>query len=645
MATILPLQPGSATLSGNRQQAAFDSLIRRELKVTDPSDAQQVAQALADRYRGEARARSIGSEAEGLPPRLPVTAAVAPAAPTATSLDLDQAADDVRQDIGELLRSNHTKDVRPELEGWQQTIGDLIDDGVSAARQGVDAYCRDRAFAQRRQLGEYARLARLVGALTPELNEDYRNLAQSLDEACAVLLVLMGESLANAGFAGGRYLLQVPFSELQARRDAVLVALRNLSGGTQESLTQSTWPRGLDAYRQLYRLLEERGQVELRSLLSEAELARVMDEMVQMAGGGSTAGMRKIGATAWGPVNRFQRFVQTTLHGVQPASPALASFQEALQLFVDGFRSANTSGFRLLRIARPTVLLYGLYGSTRLEPADRRLIELTQLRGQLASSIDCVSRCQCDKTLVQAQIVLDKLLFDVDRAIDLYAIGDNEFGVPEKRAAAYGVLIGAAIAPPSPPAPPAYLGDFDAAAGAASDKLNLNLQLERLCQVLTPQAANPGLWTGDQGWRDLNLGPFTLPSANDRSLVERELLLQIETDQNWRPLVQQMSSGCIPMDDVFAGLELRRLPAEADYDHWGCLAALQLGALLRVGSQGDLLQEHRLKIPRDAETSWDEIARIETSVGQKPARSRLRAAVVTVPAVKKSTAPRHKSRT
>jgi hypothetical protein len=37
--------------------------------------------------------------------------------------------------------------------------------------------------------------------------------------------------------------------------------------------------------------------------------------------------------------------------------------------------------------------------------------------------------------------LLDKILYDVDRAIDLYAVGRFDFGPPERRAAAYGYLI------------------------------------------------------------------------------------------------------------------------------------------------------------------------------------------------------------
>lgn len=639
----------SAPASAGAQRTAFDNLIRRELKVGDPADPTQIARALLDRYQNNPRAQAIGGEARGLPflntPSLPAAAA---AAPTATRLDLDQARGDVDQDLAELLSSNLAKDIRPELEGWQSAINDLVDDGVSAAQQGLDAYSRDRAFAMRRQLGEYARLARLIGALTPELNEDYRNLAQSLDEVCAVLLVLMGESLANNGFAGGRYLLQVPYSELQARRDAVLVALRNLSGGAQESLNQSTWPRGLDAYRQLYSVLEERGQLELRSLLSEAELARAMDDLVQAAGGGSTSGMRRVGATAWAPLNRFQRFVQISLHAVQPQSPALAGFQEALQLFIDGFN--NSGGFRLLRISRPTVLLYGLYGSTQLTNAENRLIELVNRRGQFASTIDCLTRCMCSDNVVKAQIVLDRILFDIDRAIDLYAIGDKDFGDPELRAAACGVLIFAALYPqswagyalsnfdPGNDDALSYLGSFDDNAREAGQSLSVDQQLIDLQALLVPQSTSgqgsrfAAYWDSASaaGWSDTepsypNVG-LTVPHRA-RARLRHELMLQAQTDENWRPIVEQMASGCVPIGQVFGGMETKVGNAHqqtyVDADGLGALAAFQHGGLWLVdkGMHVDRLNRlGDLRIPRDAETSWDEISRINAEVLQQNAQ-------------------------
>ena len=89
---------------------------------------------------------------------------------------------------------------------------------------------------------------------------------------------------------------------------------------------------------------------------------------------------------------------------------------EALQLFIDGFVPAG--GFRLLRVARPAVLNYGLYGPARVSAAELRLIDLVNRRGALARQLDCLTECACEPDAVFGQIVLDKLLYDIDRAID-----------------------------------------------------------------------------------------------------------------------------------------------------------------------------------------------------------------------------------
>ena len=117
----------------------------------------------------------------------------------------------------------------------------------------------------------------------------------------------------------------------------------------------------------------------------------------------------------------------------------MTSFLEGLQLFADAFESSG--GFRLTRIARPPILFYGLYGTTTLEDADRRLLDLIILRGLLADELDCFLQCDCSPENIRCQIVLDKILYDVDRAIDLYALGKDDFGAPERRAAAFTYII------------------------------------------------------------------------------------------------------------------------------------------------------------------------------------------------------------
>lgn len=425
--------------SGSTQRLALDNLIRRELKVGDPNDPAQIAQALLNRYKESPRAIAIKQEARGLPFLLSESApSTVPQAATSSDAELQQAKNDVERDLQELLTNSLLKDVTPEIQGWAQAVRSAIAEGATAARFGLDPRQRDKAFAIRRQLGDYARLARLVGALTPSMNMTYRKFAQSLDEVAAVLLVLLGEALSSVGF-GGRFLLQAPFSELQARRDAVIYALRNLVGATQQAYGPNDWPRGLDAYRNLFRVLEDQGQGDLRSLLLETELARSMDELIQRAAHGTADGLRALGSTAQLDLERFHRMVFVGQNVVSPESPPLAAFLEALKLFADTFDTSG--GFRLVRVSRPPILFYGLYGNTVMDDADQRLLNLIIRRGLLADQLDCFMQCGCSSDAVKCQIVLDKILYDVDRAIDLYAIGKEDFGQPERRAAAYGFVI------------------------------------------------------------------------------------------------------------------------------------------------------------------------------------------------------------
>jgi hypothetical protein len=578
--------PRLETAIPNRQRAAFDNMIRRELKVANPSDARQVAGALMDRYRNDGRAQAIEQEARGLPflQVAPAPAAYA-VAPTATGTDLVQARSDVQMDLHQLTTDNLLKDIAPELKGWGAAIDGLIESGTAAAQFAIDPRQRDQAFAARRQLGEYARLARLIGALTPAVNQSFRGFAQSLDEVSSVILVTMGESLANLGFAGGRYLLQVPFTELQVRRDAVINALRNLSGSTQQAFSPESWSRGIDSYRQVFNLLEDQGQGDLRNVLNETELARAMDEMIHLAGDGSTEGLRALGVTAWSQLNRFHRLIQITLRQLPP-SPPLVAFQDALQLFIDGFTSGG--GFRLLRVARPPILFYGLYGYNDMMVADRRLLELVTRRGPFAEQCDCLLRCACDETSVLLQITLDRLLFDIDRAIDLYCVGDSDLGIPEARAASYSYLIDAMLpnlvmvagppvqtvwpwTPPAPPLPAPPFAAMDAPAylsmlvpGVAADPLctRIAMSLLALRGLLRPIPGHPfwDLWSPEQqatyGNHVMNNAPWNNGLSNVpvglADLLHEELCLQKQGDLDWRPIVDQMAAGCLLSDRIFA---------------------------------------------------------------------------------------------
>lgn len=557
--------PGGGESPRSPQRLAMDNLLRRELGVGDPGNPEQIARALRERYQNDARTQALEQEAQGLP-FLQTRPMFVPAAMerTATAIDLEQAKSDVEKDLQELTTSNLLKDVTPELDGWADAIRSAVAEATDAARFGLDPRQRDRAFGLRRTLGDYARLARLVGALTPAMNHSYRSLAQSIDEVCAVILVLVGESMANNGFAGGRYLLQAPYSELQTRRDAAMNALRNLLGAMNFSNGANEWPRGIDAYRKLFDALESQGQGDLRALMSEQELGRAMDQLVRRAAQGSANGLRALGSTAQVDLQRFYRLIQFGYRLVDPESPPLTSFLEALRLFADGFGVAG--GFRLLRVARPPIVFYGLYTMDEEDAADRRLTQLTLQRGRLASQLDCLMRCNCTDETAIAQILLDKALYDMDRAIDLYATGKEDLGQPELRAAAYSYLLDAlmrttaAAGRPVPPPDGPRAGDPGLEPGLAPvPRPEIRNTLLTLSNLLRPKPGTREL----ADWDAATAAGFETDRRTNAAIagsvfrfadvLHQELCLQREGEQRWVQLVRQMAPNCLNAVAVLGG--------------------------------------------------------------------------------------------
>jgi hypothetical protein len=617
---------GVLPVNGTPQRLALDNLIRQELRVGDPNDPQQIAQALLARYQNDPRAAAIAQEARGLPflQTAPADTRIMQTL-TSSEAELQQAIDDVERDVRELTTNNLLKDVTPELQGWATAVRSAIAEGATAARFSLDARQRDKAFAIRRQLGDYARMARLVGALTPTLSPLYRKFAQSLDEVAAVFLVLMGEALSNIGFNGGRFLLQAPYSELQTRRDAAIYALRNLVGATQQAYGPNDWPRGLDAYRNLFRLLEIQGQGDLRALLVENELARAMDELIQRAAHGRAEGLRALGATAKLDLQRFRRLITVSQRAVSPESPPLTAFLQALQLFADAFDTGG--GFRLLRIARPPILFYGLYGINRLTDAEQVLVDLVIQRGRLADLLDCFLQCGCTEPYVACQVVLDKILYDVDRAIDLYASGVDAFGDPERRAAAYSFIIDVVTLP-----------KFTASEHPISPCLEtygllpnaLRTVLTSIADRLRPELPESDAEVGalrnfvQQAWdgvgkpnplQDFMRGPrekivefiVELQKAYSRdtiaqaqapypptsltttlAMMSQELCIQRDAEARWENLVRTMAPDCLGIDSVF--------------NH---MANVLNAAILAIGGTCEPVE---VNLPPHFETSLDSIA-------------------------------------
>jgi hypothetical protein len=542
-ASLNGTQPQRAVpIANSPQRLALDNLLRRELKVSDPNDAKEVAQALLNRYKDTPKAQAISREALGLPFLTTPTAAPVMQGTSSSDTEMLQAVNDVERDLQELTTNSILKDITPELQGWAMAIRSAIQEGMNAARFAIDTRQRDKTFGIRRTLGDYARVARLIGAMTPVVSLNYRKLAQSLDEVAAVLLVMMGEAISSIGFNSGRYLLQVAYSDLQARRDAVIFALRNLTGSTQEAYGPDDWQRGLNAYRQLYKYLEEFAQGDLRSLLSENELSRIMDSLLQRAGQGSAEGLRQLGATFQVDIERLRRLVIIGNKAVKPQSPPFVAFLDALQLFIDALQPSG--GSRLIRIARPPILFYGLYGQAiSSKDAAQNLLQIVIQRGQLADQLDRFAQSGIDPETVKLQILLDKTLYGIDRAIDLYAAGTTDgYGQPEYRAAAYSYLIDTFFDVPPPT-------DAEPQRFAA---------LRKLVAVFSDEEIdNPNLRDVKKRLSKLNnllfkpLDDLTDIDEDIQQLIQQELFIANDTERGWQKLVEAMAPGAVPYNRVF----------------------------------------------------------------------------------------------
>jgi hypothetical protein len=500
-----------------------DNLIRRYLRVSDPNDPTQIASGLLRFYRGAAREQQL--EQAGLPfyqIETVETGGRQDGAPA--TVELVQARNDTSRDLDSLLHNAILKDIAPELRGWQQSIESIIADASQTARFALDPRQRDRTYAARRQLGDYARIIRFIGAMTPYLNADYRALAKSLDEVSSVLLVTMGDAIANVGFGGGRFLLQAPASELQERREAVLAALRNLNGSVQSSYDQSTWPWGLDALRRVLTQLDSSGQSDLRALFQESTVAQIMDDLIARASTPGSEGLRALGSTAALSLQQLRRLVYVAQR-LDPESPPLASYLGAIQLFIEGF-AQGTSGSRLLYIARPPIVFYGLYGIGGPDLATQTMINLVIQRGALADLIDCILDCSCAPSDILWQILVDKVLYDIDRAIDYFSLGSDPFGngEPETRGRAFGLII-------------EYLLNFAGNPGG--------LPLPPM-----PDPRNPGeLSRILTQLRDLLIGSrpignFFNPPHARRTFMMQELCMQEDAQGQWTNLLETMAPSC-----------------------------------------------------------------------------------------------------
>jgi hypothetical protein len=204
-------------------------------------------------------------------------------------------------------------------------------------------------------------------------------------------------------------------------------------------------------------------------------------------------------------------------------------------------------------------------------------------------------------------ILLDKVLYDVDRSIDLYALGNTGFGLPERRASAYSYLIQQVIndldvdnslndilkelsnllAPLINERDDAELSDIlvqlesqQINVASLSEYLNKNLQAYTTLSAM--YSARKNTLTPQQ----------RAELANYRSIdlylepIHQELCMQLSLEDQWQRLLQSMAPNC----STSAGLsETEKLLKAAT-----------------TAVNGRACEESHLHIPPQLETTFDQ---------------------------------------
>jgi hypothetical protein len=341
----------------------LDELLRRNLGVSDPRDAEQLAQALARKYPD--KAARVLEEAQGLPVAFGRTTSAALVAPRAESVTLattalDAARRAAQADLDYLLQHNALRYRRPELRGWGAAVEREFVEGAAAALRAQDTTQRSRVVLAMRKLNDMALAARYAGALRAEVRPALRRLAGSLDRGASALLVSMGEALYNSGLVGTPNALSISVEDLRERRDAVLMSLRRLLGVTETRDPLDTSAPGYLALSALLKTVQQRGgEQELLIYLHESTLRATIEKVVNLASGATGESLRTAQTMLSAELERLHRLsllvADVKAEIGSSASVSLDEFAAALGLFVESFQNGAAVA-RLVELAVPVGL-------------------------------------------------------------------------------------------------------------------------------------------------------------------------------------------------------------------------------------------------------------------------------------------------
>jgi hypothetical protein len=421
------------SVSVNGRFGPLDDLVRRKLMVSDAKSADEIKEALLNQYPLE-KSR-IQLEATGMPVVADLCATpVLTATISSTEEELSQAKSNLEQDLKEVIREAALRNISANLEGLGGSLMNAVGEGVSAARAASDAGQRDKVFSIRRILSEYARLTRCVGTLVRGCIGNCRRLARNIDWIASIMLILSGEAIAKNALKG--FLIQIPLGEMEARREAALNALKNLLGTNAAGFDDETWGYRTDGLINIYQEIDLNNQGELKLLFQESELDRMLSELVEQIARDNKLGVTGFGPAANATIEKMEH-LQMLFQNLPGYWPPLRAFMNELDLIVQIVDSRNIrAGMRLIDLARSPITFYGSrYGNLQTPDlqARGRLSRIALNRSQLADNIDRHAANIVNNHLDE----LDRLTSCVDRVVDLYSLGTEDWGAKENRAYFY----------------------------------------------------------------------------------------------------------------------------------------------------------------------------------------------------------------
>lgn len=425
----------------------FDEFLRRQLGISDAKDPLQVVGALRKLY--PSTATRLDEEAKGLSIHfnevpMPSSTSVAGSGETPGRAQYRRLRSALEADLTLLAEHPSNREFKGALIGWRDATLAELAEGLDSAEQAADPSRRDRAFYSVRKLGNYAYVARKVALLNPDLSPEYRRLAATLDAAAMVLRVCVGEGLYQAGFAEGGTVFEVALADLRQRREALITSLERLTGAI--SSDSEDWGDGEASYGTLLDELSQQGHHDLRAMLNPVSMSRQLDLLLNNVASQAPESIQEIAATAPVELAHLKQLREVAAGVVsggegstRAASAPLSAFVQKLNLFIEAFAQPGAAA-RMLDLALP--FPFATPQLSRVDTEGRATVrELIRQRAECASELDAIFADPDFDPLDKTQaVLLDRVLYDIERATDLYLMGTGNKTTPgneERRAALY----------------------------------------------------------------------------------------------------------------------------------------------------------------------------------------------------------------